>query len=110
VLTFVERGVSRGHGGGTPTAVNLSFLERIRYLFFQVASHLSSWGWVDPVRDPLLLGKSDGAGNWTRDFWICSQELWPLNRGRSWRVWIEYILWDLRFSPQWLWRLASFGI
>jgi hypothetical protein len=37
-----------------PTVVNLSFLDRSRYFFFQVASHFSSRGWVDPVPDPLL--------------------------------------------------------
>jgi hypothetical protein len=29
--TFVDRGVSRGQRGGSPTAVNLSFLDRNRY-------------------------------------------------------------------------------
>jgi hypothetical protein len=41
VPTFVDRGVSRGQRGGSPTVVNLSFLDRIRYIFFQVAPHLS---------------------------------------------------------------------
>jgi hypothetical protein len=35
---------------------------------------------MDPVPDPLLLRNSGSAGNQTRDFWICSQELWPLDR------------------------------
>jgi hypothetical protein len=34
---------------------------------------------VDPVPDLLLLRKSGSAGNRTRDFWICSQELSPLD-------------------------------
>jgi hypothetical protein len=34
---------------------------------------------VDPVPDPLLLRKSGSAGNRTRDLWIYSQELWPLD-------------------------------
>jgi hypothetical protein len=42
VPTFVDRGVSCGQRGGSPTAVNISFLERSRYFFFQVAPHLSS--------------------------------------------------------------------
>jgi hypothetical protein len=62
-----------------PTAVNPSFQDRSRYYFIQVAPQLSSRGWVDPVPDPLLLIKSGGAGNRTRDLWICSQELWPLD-------------------------------
>jgi hypothetical protein len=35
----------------------LGFLERIRYFFFQVAPHLYSRVWVDPVPDPLHLRK-----------------------------------------------------
>jgi hypothetical protein len=31
VPTFVDRGVSRGQRGGSPTVVNLSFLDRSRY-------------------------------------------------------------------------------
>jgi hypothetical protein len=44
VPTFVDRGVSRGQRGGTPTAVNFSFIDRSLYFFFQVAPHLSSRG------------------------------------------------------------------
>jgi hypothetical protein len=35
VPTFVDRGVSRGQRGGSPTAVNLSFLDRSRYFYFK---------------------------------------------------------------------------
>jgi hypothetical protein len=42
VPTFADRGVSRGQRGGSPKVVNLSFLDRRRYFFFQVARHLSS--------------------------------------------------------------------
>jgi hypothetical protein len=58
-----------------PTAVNLGFLDQSRYFFIQVASQLSSRGWMDPVPDPPLLRKSGRAGNGTRDLWICSQKL-----------------------------------
>jgi hypothetical protein len=75
----VDRGVSRGQRGGSPTAVNLSFLDRSRYFFFQIAPHLSSQGWMDPVPDPLLLRKSGSARNRTRDLWVCSQGLGTLN-------------------------------
>jgi hypothetical protein len=44
VPTSVDRGVSRGQRGGTPTAFNPSFLDQSRYIFFQVAPHLSSQG------------------------------------------------------------------
>jgi hypothetical protein len=79
VSTFVDRGVSRGQRGGTTTAVNLSFLDRSCYFFFQVAPHLSSRAWVYPVPDPLLLRKSRSAGKRTRDLYDCSQKLWPLD-------------------------------
>jgi hypothetical protein len=35
VPTFVDRGVSRGQRGGSPTVVNLSFLDRSRYFPFK---------------------------------------------------------------------------
>jgi hypothetical protein len=35
VSTFVDRGVSRGQRGGSPTVVNLSFLNRSRYFSFK---------------------------------------------------------------------------
>jgi hypothetical protein len=69
VPTFVVRDVSRGQRGVMSTAVNLSFLDQSRYFFFQVAPHLSSRGWVDPVPDPLLLRKSGSARNRTQDLW-----------------------------------------
>jgi hypothetical protein len=62
-----------------PTAINLGFLDRSGYFFIQVASQLSPRGLVDPVPDPLLLSKSGRVGNRTRDLWISSQKLWPLD-------------------------------
>jgi hypothetical protein len=44
----------------------IGFLDRIRYYFLQAAPHLYSRGCVDPVPDPLLLGKSGSAGNRNR--------------------------------------------
>jgi hypothetical protein len=35
VPTFVDRGVSRGQHGGSPTVVNLSFIDRSRYFSFK---------------------------------------------------------------------------
>jgi hypothetical protein len=60
----------------------LGFLDRSRYISFQVAPQLYSRGWVDPVPDPLLR-KSGSAGNGTRDLWICSQELTTRPQKRS---------------------------
>jgi hypothetical protein len=65
------------------TAINLGFLDRSRYFFIQVAPHLSSRGWVDPVPDTLLLRKSGGTGNRTRDLWACNQEPRPRPQRRS---------------------------
>jgi hypothetical protein len=61
------------------TVVNLCFLDRSRYFFFQAAPHLSTRGWEDSVSDPILLRKSGSAVNRTRDLWICSHEFWPLD-------------------------------
>jgi hypothetical protein len=69
VSTIVDRAVSRGQRGRTPTAVNLSFLDRRHCFFFQVFPQLSSRGWVDPVPDPPLLRKFGGPENRTRDLW-----------------------------------------
>jgi hypothetical protein len=44
----------------------LDFIDRSRYVFFQVAPQLFSRGWVDPVPEPLLLRKSGSAGNGIR--------------------------------------------
>jgi hypothetical protein len=71
--------MSRGQRNGSPRLLNLGFLDRSRHFSIQVATQLSSRGWVDPVPDPLLLRKSGSAGNRTWDLWICSQELWPLD-------------------------------
>jgi hypothetical protein len=62
-----------------PAAVNLGFLDRCLYYFLQVASQLSSRDWVDSVSDPLLLIKCGSTGNRTRDLWISSQKLRPLD-------------------------------
>jgi hypothetical protein len=77
VPTLADRGVSCGQRSGSPMAVNLSFLDRSRYFFFQVAPRLSSRGWVDSIPDPLLLRKFGSPGNRTRDLWVSSQEVWP---------------------------------
>jgi hypothetical protein len=57
----------------------LGFVYRSRYFFFLVDPQLYSRGWVDSVPDSLRLGKPGSAGNRTRNLWICSQELWPLD-------------------------------
>jgi hypothetical protein len=57
VPTFADRGVSRGQPGGSPTAVNLSFLDRSRYFSFQLAPHLSSQGLSAPRSRPTATQK-----------------------------------------------------
>jgi hypothetical protein len=93
VPTFVDRGVSRGQHGGSPTVLNLSFLDRSRYFSFKYLLIYSHKGWVDPVPDPLLLTKSGSAGNRTWDLWVSSQKLWPLLLRKSGRV--RNQTWDL---------------
>jgi hypothetical protein len=65
VPTFVDRGC-HVVSVTDPYGRNLDFLGQSRYYFFQVAPQLYSRGWADPVPDPLLLRKSDSAGNGTR--------------------------------------------
>jgi hypothetical protein len=72
-----------------PMAINLNFLYWSCYFFIQVAPQLPSQGWVNTVPDPLLLRNSGSAGNRTWDFWICSQELWPLDHRGSWYRFLE---------------------
>jgi hypothetical protein len=78
VPTLADRGC-RVVSSTDPHGRILGFLDRSRYYFFQVAPQLYSRGWVGPVPDPVLLRKSGSAGNRTRDLWICSQKLWPLD-------------------------------
>jgi hypothetical protein len=42
--------------------------------------------------DPLLRRKSGSAGNQTWNFWICSQELWPLHHRGDWCVLIRGLI------------------
>jgi hypothetical protein len=62
VPTFVDRGMSSGQRGGSPTVVNLSFLDRSHYFSFKQLLIYPHKGWVDPVPDPLLLRKSGRVG------------------------------------------------
>jgi hypothetical protein len=57
VPTFANRGVSRGQRGGSPTVVNLSFLDRSHYFSFQVAPHLLSQGLNGPRSRPTATQK-----------------------------------------------------
>jgi hypothetical protein len=78
VPTFADRGC-HGVSVTDPNGHILGFLYRSRYFFYQVPAQLYSRGWVDHVSDPLVLRKSGSAGNRSRNLWICSQELWPLD-------------------------------
>jgi hypothetical protein len=65
VLTFSDRGCCV-ISATNPHYRILGFLDLSHYYFFQIASQLYSRGWVDPIPDPLLLGKSGSTGNRTR--------------------------------------------
>jgi hypothetical protein len=77
VPTFADRGLSLGQRGGSPTVVNLGFLDRSRCFSLKYLLIYPQKGRVDPVSDALLLRKSGSAGNLTRDLWVCIQEVWP---------------------------------
>jgi hypothetical protein len=61
-----------------PLGCIISFLDRSRYYFFQVAPQLYSRGWADPVPDPLLR-KYGSAGNRTRTAGSAARNSWPLD-------------------------------
>jgi hypothetical protein len=91
VPTFADR-ECRAVNVMDPYGCILGFVDQNCYFIFQVAPHLYSQGWVDPLPDPLLLRKSGSARNGTWDLWICSQKLWPVDhRGRHMKV-IELII------------------
>jgi hypothetical protein len=60
--SFADRGC-HVVSAADPYDRNFGFLDRCRYVFFRVALQLYLRGWVNPVLDPLLLGKSSSAGN-----------------------------------------------
>jgi hypothetical protein len=57
----------------------LDFLDRSRYLFFQVAPQLYSRGWVDPRFRPTTSQKIWKRRESNPDLWICNTEHWPLD-------------------------------
>jgi hypothetical protein len=59
-----------------PTAVNIDFLDPEPLLFLSNNSSAI-------ITSHYFSEKSGSAGNRTRDLWICSQELWPLDHRRS---------------------------
>jgi hypothetical protein len=94
VQTFLDRGC-HVVSAMDPHSNILDFLDWSRYYFFQVAPQLYLRGWVDPVPGSVLFRKSGSAGNRTRDLWICSHELWPLDYRRivcSWAKATEFSL------------------
>jgi hypothetical protein len=60
---------------------------------------------VYPVPDPLFLRKCGSAGNQTRDLWICSQELWPLDRRDGRNSIICYVSLHIHCLRQYNWLL-----
>jgi hypothetical protein len=82
VPTFADRGC-HVVSITDPSSRILDFLDQSRYFFFQVAPHLYSWGWVDPVPDPLLLRKSGSAGNRTRINGSVARNSWQLDHRGS---------------------------
>jgi hypothetical protein len=84
--------------------------DRSSHFFIQVAPQLSSRGWVDPVPNPLFLRQFGRAGNRTRDLWICSQKLWPLDhRGGRWIIPQKLIISEAKKFPilYWTWRFIQ---
>jgi hypothetical protein len=76
--TLADRGC-RAVSATNPHGREIRFYRPDPRLSIQLAPHINTRRWVDPVLDPLLLRKSGSAGNQTQDLWICSQEVWPLD-------------------------------
>jgi hypothetical protein len=104
VPTFVDRGVSRCQRGGSPTVVNLSFLDGSSYFSFNWLLIYPHMVWVDPVEGSLLLRKSSSAGNRTRDLWVSSQELWLLDHRSGHHLVLHIIEWRPRNTWERTWK------
>jgi hypothetical protein len=67
VPTFVDRGVSPGQRGGSPTVVNLSFLDRLEFIkspkCFWTPGHLQAY---NSVREPFEVAASAAGPFWVR--------------------------------------------
>jgi hypothetical protein len=57
VPTFVVRGVLCGQRGGAPVVVDISFLDRGRYFFYQVSPYLSPQVLSEPRSRPIATQK-----------------------------------------------------
>jgi hypothetical protein len=66
VPSCVDRGVSFGQGDGSPTVVNLSFLNRSCYFSFKYLLIYPHKVCADPVPDTVVLRKCGSAGYRTR--------------------------------------------
>jgi hypothetical protein len=79
-------------GQQVPTPVNVSFLGWRSYFFIQIAPQLSSWGVVESIPAPLLLGKYGSIENQTQILWICSQKSRPVDQRGGMYVYIQVFL------------------
>jgi hypothetical protein len=75
VPTFVDGEVSRGQRSGTPTTINLSFLDRSHYFFFSNGSSFNLTRLSGPLSRPTVTQKICSTRNRTLDLCVCSQEL-----------------------------------
>jgi hypothetical protein len=64
VPTFTDRGCLMVSAPDLHSCI-LRFLDGSCCYLFEVAPQLYSWGWVDPIPDPLLPRKSGSSENWT---------------------------------------------
>jgi hypothetical protein len=76
IANFWVLRVSRGQRDGSLRPYS-RFSRQDPLLFYQVAPHLYSRGWVDSVREPLLFFWYCRESN--PSLRICSQEFWPLD-------------------------------
>jgi hypothetical protein len=109
VPTFVVSLVSRGQRGGSPTVVNLSFLDRSRYFSFKYSSFILIMADWTPFQTHCYSENLVAQGIRTRDLWVSSQELWLLDhRGGPWKINLGLIMWTMNTKSMFWGRSKPF--
>jgi hypothetical protein len=79
VSTFADRELLRGQRGGSPTAVNLFSRQQPLFLLSSSSSFMLTRAQWNSFQTQFYTENLVAPGNRTRDLWVCSQKLWPLD-------------------------------
>jgi hypothetical protein len=96
VPTFADRWVSRGQGGGSPTVVNVSVLDRSRYFLSSSSSFIFTRAEWTPFQNHCYLENLAALGIEPETSGFCSQEAWPRDHrgGLLLLIALSIYLWD----------------